>query len=156
VRAFIAINVHLTLKFLGDVEDERHGHVESAVREAVAGFAPFELTLDGFGAFPSLRSPRVLWAGIEPTAALEGVQAAVESAMAELGFPRETRDFHPHVTLGRARRDARPSRFADLPGAIEWLTHADTMMVRAVDLMRSRLSATGAEYDVVYSAALEG
>lgn len=156
VRWVPAENLHLTLKFLGEVEENRRPGIESAVGEALSGYAAFDLALEGFGAFPSLRRPRVLWVGIHPAPTLEAVQAAVESAMSELGFPRETRDFHPHLTLGRVRRDTSPSRFMDLPGAVGQLSYAGTTTVRSVDLMRSRLSPAGAEYEVLYSAPLEG
>ena len=97
--------LHFTLKFLGDVEDsELHG-VCSAVIEAVRGFAPFEVVLAGLGAFPSPSRPRTVWAGVaDGEQQLVAVQKAVDRALRRLGYPRESRKFTPHVTLGRIRQ----------------------------------------------------
>ncbi|NIU74883.1 MAG: RNA 2',3'-cyclic phosphodiesterase, partial [Gammaproteobacteria bacterium] len=94
-------NVHLTLKFLGEVTDEQADEVTAAVAEAVAGLGSFDMTVSGFGAFPSPKRPSVVWAGIEADEALRAVHERVESALESIGFPRETRPFRPHLTIGR-------------------------------------------------------
>ena len=107
--------VHLTLKFLGDVPNNRLDEVARAVSEAVASHRPFDISTGGFGAFPNTRRPLVLWAGIEGDAGpLMRLQADVDAALGALGFATETRPFHPHLTLARlgrgmsAGRDASP------------------------------------------------
>jgi 2'-5' RNA ligase len=98
-------NMHLTVKFLGDV-DSRHVHeVCRAVEKTVAGLPRFELELRGAGAFPNARRPRTVWLGAGQGGQEVGILAeALEEAMERLGFRREARRFHPHLTLGRVRR----------------------------------------------------
>jgi 2'-5' RNA ligase len=116
VRWVAAEAIHLTLKFLGDVDDMREDEIAAGVAAAVVGAKPFPLPVGGFGAFPSAQRPRVVWAGLEPVPSLELLQHRVEQEMERLGFPTEGRPFHPHLTLGRVKRDARPAALAGLAG----------------------------------------
>ena len=154
VRWVTPDSVHLTLKFLGEVPEARVPELSSSVGEAVRGTAAFQMAVSGFGAFPSLRRPQVVWAGVKPNSTLGMLQEAVEEAMALLGFERETRAFHPHLTLGRAQRRAGPAEYSGLDELIKRLTYEDTYPVRAVDLMRSTLRPSGAVYDVIHRAEL--
>ena len=140
--------IHVTLKFLGDVEDQREGELRGALSRAVAGAHALPLALAGFGVFPDFRRPRVIWTGIAPEPALEILQDKVEREFTPLGFPTEARAFRPHVTLGRASRDARPAAFADLESALGRLSFAETALVDSVDLMQSTLQSGGAVYHV--------
>ena len=149
-------NVHLTLKFLGEVQEGRIDELKAALRMALDGVPGFEMRVNGFGAFPSARRPRVLWAGVEAEPSLERVQERVETALAELGFEREGRPFHPHLTLGRARRGARPKEFRGMEELLERLPCDEAIAVRSVDVMRSRLKPSGAEYEVLEQVALGG
>src|SRR5207253_3798460 len=104
--------IHVTLKFLGEVGDDREAEITAALERAAAGARTLPLALGGFGVFPDFRRPRVVWAGIAPEPGLEILQHRVEQEVAPLGFPTEARPFRPHVTLGRARKEARPRDFA--------------------------------------------
>lgn len=146
--------LHLTLKFLGEVAPAREGEVIAGLEAAVQGAKPFALPVGGFGAFPSASRPRVLWAGCEPLPALEWLQHRVEQEMERLGFPLEGRAFHPHLTLGRARRDARPADFRDLEDRLQALAFAAEAPVESVDLMQSHLRPSGAHYTMRHAAAL--
>lgn len=148
-------NIHLTLKFLGEVPGNRIRDLGDAVARALVEVRAFEIRLDGFGAFPSPRRPSVIWAGVEANPQLEEVYHRVEEALAELGHPKETRDFHPHLTLGRARKGVVPRQFRTLDEMLERLSWTDTFGVRAVDVMRSELKPTGAQYDAVRRLELE-
>lgn len=99
--------LHLTLKFLGWVEDTRADDMATAMREAGQGTGSIPVTLDGVGAFSSGRRARVIWMGVEAPAALELLQDRIERAYVPLGFPVSGRAFRPHVTLGRVERDRR-------------------------------------------------
>lgn len=140
--------IHVTLKFLGDVEDRREGELRSALGRAATGAHTLPLVLEGFGVFPDFRRPRVIWAGIAPEPALEILQDRVEREFSPLGFPTEARAFRPHVTLGRATRDARPAAFAGLEAALAALVFTETALVDSVDLMQSTLQSGGAVYHV--------
>ena len=140
--------IHVTLKFLGDVEDQREGELRGALGGAVAGAHALPLALGGFGVFPDFRRPRVIWTGIAPEPALEILQDKVEREFTPLGFPTEARAFRPHVTLGRAARESRPAAFAGLEAVLGRLSFAETVVVDSVDLMQSTLQSGGAVYHV--------
>jgi 2'-5' RNA ligase len=151
-----ASNYHLTLKFLGQVEEDRAGEIAAALATAAAEVAPFDLTLRGMGAFPTAVRARVIWAGVdEGTRSLAALAAAVERALAGLGFPAEARGFSAHVTLGRVR-EPRPA-----PALAEALARAAGLALGAarvdrVVLMRSRLSPRGAQYTELAAPMLAG
>jgi 2'-5' RNA ligase len=146
--------VHLTLKFLGGVEQERLPAVEAALERACRGARPFTVALGGFGAFPTPTRARVIWVGCEPAPPLELLQHAVEREFAELGFPVEGRPFRPHLTLGRAG----PRAHGGVPGLeapLSQLEFSGEVVVRSVELMESALSRGGARYAVRRSVSLD-
>jgi 2'-5' RNA ligase len=150
---------HLTLKFLGEVPRDGVSEIRAALRNAAAPFPKFSIRIGGFGVFPNLRRPRVLWVGVEdPSGRLAEVQAAVEAAMTELGFDPERRRFHPHVTLGRVGRRVRGQLLRSLADELEELELGEVgrMKVDRVVLIRSELKPTGAEYTQIEAAPLEG
>lgn len=146
--------IHLTLKFLGEVADTQQSEVIAALGRAAHGARPLALTVEGFGAFPNPAHARVVWAGVTAEPALELLQHAVEREFTPLGFPTEARAFRPHVTLGRAARDARPAAFQGLDQALEALSFAETVVIETVDLMRSTLQSGGAVYEAVHRERL--
>jgi len=146
--------IHLTLKFLGEVEDTREPELVAALGRAAQGARALPLAVGGLGVFPDFRRLRVVWAGIAPEPGLELLQHRVEQEIAPLGFPTEARAFRPHVTLGRAARDARAGDFAGLEAALGRLDFTETALVTTVDLMQSTLQSTGAVYKVRHSERL--
>lgn len=144
-----AENIHVTLKFLGDIPAGRIEEVKGALEAALAGVPPFAFDVQGLGCFPNPRRPRVLWVGIdEPTHALLHLQARVEEELAKLGFAPEDRPFSPHLTLGRVRREARPSDLRVLGQLIEEakVGRLGRQEVRSLSLFRSDLRPAGAVY----------
>ena len=100
VRWVDSEGIHLTLKFLGDIDPALVEDVLRAMEQAASGTLPFQVHLNGLGVFPNLRRPRVLWAGVGGDMdALGALQEKVEAAMEGLAFPRERRAFSPHLTL---------------------------------------------------------
>ncbi len=152
-------SIHLTLKFLGDISKAQVDAVDRAVTVAVSGVPELSLTLGRPGVFPSSRSPRVLWAGLEGDLdGLADLQRSVEQATAALGFARERRSFSPHLTIGRVRNGARPE---ETRRAIERLLAANIpaavrLDVRSVDLVRSILLPRGAIYEKLARFPLAG
>ena len=140
--------IHVTLKFLGEVSERREPELRSALGRAAAGSHALPLAIDGFGAFPGFARPRVIWAGLEPDPALEALQHRVEREFQPLGFAPEQRPFRPHLTLGRAARDARPKPCKGLEETLTGLQHHETTIVAAVDLMQSVLQSGGAVYQL--------
>ena len=144
-------NIHLSLKFLGDVEDTREPELREALKRAAGASSeprPLTLQITGFGVFPDYHRPNVLWAGVTPEPGLELLQHAVEQAFAPLGFPTEARAFRPHVTLGRAARDARSRDFKGLEEILAGTDFDATVTVTEVDLMQSTLQPHGPVYQV--------
>lgn len=152
-----AENIHLSLKFLGEVEEARGPELQAALQRAAGTGSkprPLALQISGFGVFPDYHRPRVLWAGVTADPDLELLQHGVEQAFAPLGFPMEARPFRPHVTLARAGRDARPRDFAGLEELLTGLAFDETVTVADVDLMQSTLQRDGPVYHVKYHERL--
>lgn len=147
-------NLHITLKFLGDVKRRDIPAVNEALREAASRVGGFGAAIRGLGAFPSAGRPRVLWAGIDQGAGeLQALAAEVEACLQPLGFPSEG-SFSGHVTLGRLRQPG-PS-----PWFREWCAQErmEPLPVR-VDgfwLMKSTLTPSGPEYEPLAEFRLGG
>jgi 2'-5' RNA ligase len=138
--------LHLTLKFLGEVSADRREAIVAALGSAVRGARSISLAIAGAGVFPDIERPRVFWAGVEPDPGLELLADQVERSFAPLGFPTEGRAFRPHLTVGRAARDARPRDFTGLGELLDSLAVAAATVVDGVDLMESVLRPAGAVY----------
>lgn len=145
-------NVHLTLKFLGEVPQETLGVVRDALGEACSARTPFVAGLRNLGAFPTPRRARVVWAGVDEGAEeMTALAAGIESALEPLGFEREGRPYMPHATLGRARKH--PVGI-DLHGAR--VQNAPIFRVGSAELVRSTLAPGGSIYEVLEVFALDG
>lgn len=149
--------IHLTLKFLGNIDPEKTIDITSALTEVAHRAFPFHLELGGLGVFPNLRRPRVVWVGIEgDIERLAALQKEVESALVPLGFPAESRPFSAHLTLARLREGISPGErenFGELVGSTAF--HSELAFeVNAIRLMRSQLSPTGAIYHCLAVIAL--
>lgn len=132
-------NLHLTLAFLGRVDDQRIGEISSAIAGLVQGHVDFSVRLGGLGAFPSTRRARVIWAGLDdPAQGISGLADSVGEAMERLGFPREKRAFSPHVTVARLKTPRR----VELDEALEPISFP----VERISLFESRLGRPHAVY----------
>jgi 2'-5' RNA ligase len=99
--------LHMTLKFFGEVGDERLDVIAEALRFAAQGAGAVSLELGDLGAFPSRSRPRILWVGVQAPPALELLQDRIERGCEAIGFPPEGAPFQPHITLGRVREGQR-------------------------------------------------
>lgn len=161
VRWVAAHGMHLTLQFLGEVAEERLAALEAEIAAAVQGRPAPSLALGRPGGFPNLRRPRVLWIGLEePGSRLLDLQAAVTGATRRLGWKPETREFQPHLTLGRVKEDldlrrtwlSRPLLEAMVSIKVEGPPPGPQ---RRVSLMRSTLLPEGARYEALQDWSLE-
>ena len=150
-----ADNLHVTLKFLGDVEPETVEALNEELRKKLSHYRPFYIKIAHMGFFPAGRVPRVLWVGIEDCPALSDVQKEVERAAAGLGFLREDRPFSPHLTIGRVRSRKGIERMMTLLMKERETVFAE-LQVRGISLMRSDLKPAGAEYRCVAHIPFEG
>lgn len=154
-------NMHITMVFLGDVDDGLVPDLEVAARQALdeTGLdGPIDVTLDRLGAFPHVHKPRVVWAGCtsdpEP---VEHLAKSLESALEPLGFEPEDRPFTTHVTLGRVKERGRSQGLRELTEAIENHDpfHYD-LRISQLTLMQSQLGPKGPMYDPVLEIPLDG
>ena len=138
-------NIHLTLKFLGDVAPHRIERVRQATERSVISIAPFEIEVGGAGCFPSPRSPRVLWVGLATLPeSLKQLQGKLEDELFREGFPRESKRFAPHLTIGRVRDPRNGSRLAEELQARGF--DSEIFQAREIIVMRSELKPTGSVY----------
>ncbi len=137
--------IHLTLKFLGDVQAGQMDVIAAAAERAAMDACAVPVTVQNLGAFPHFRRPRVLWAGIqERSGVLNRLQQQIEMELAQLGYPREERPFSPHLTLARVKDFAASQAVV---ARFQKLTFAPvTFRPAAIIVMRSDLRPEGAVY----------
>jgi 2'-5' RNA ligase len=154
VKWVAADNIHLTLRFLGNIDRHMLSSVETVLADIAAKCRPFTICLKGLGAFPDPSSPKVIWAGVSDGAA-EAVHlsACIESSLVKLGVPTESRVFSPHITLGRVRSEKNIDK---LRKAIESSTFeaASKTQVGHITLFKSQLAPGGSIYTSLLKARL--
>jgi 2'-5' RNA ligase len=145
---------HVTLKFLGDVRSDRLPTIEEALARVAGATPSFHMAMAGFGAFPTIRKPRVLWMGVQASPELRCLKQDIEWGLSECGFTAETRAFHPHLTIGRAHASHAAGAFRGLDEIVAEMEFEGTAGVRTIELMRSHVSREGAKYSVLSSLKL--
>lgn len=149
-------NIHLTLKFLGDVSPANLDLLEQMLCAEVGQHRAFDLGFGGLGAFPNPKRPRVIWIGIQAPAGLEALQHGIEAATATLGYPDEQRPFSPHLTIGRVKQNIASADMQKIRAALESskVGSLGTTRVSAVHLFKSDLKPSGSVYTRLFSAPL--
>jgi RNA 2',3'-cyclic 3'-phosphodiesterase len=145
-------NIHVTLKFLGDVPVSRIDEILKALTAVCAATGPMQLEIKELGAFPSSRVPRIVWAGLEGDIdKLSSLASRMDEALEPLGFAREQRPFTPHLTLARVRDGATNAIRATLSSALATTSVAGHLSFRAdsASLMKSQLTPRGPLYSQV-------
>ena len=142
-------SIHLTLKFLGGIEEEDIEKIAQGIQDGIKGFKPWSAAVRNMGAFPSLKNPRVIWIGIEDQSGqLVRLQNQTEQQMSKLGFEEEKRTFSPHLTLGRVRsprgKDELVKYLLDERERVFGEINVDRVI-----LFKSELKPTGAVYTVL-------
>lgn len=151
-------NIHLTLKFLGEVSEEKIPVVKAAIKRIAQQNSPYPLSISGIGAFPRISSPRVIWAGVR-TGENETARIAeqLEEDFSAMGFPKEERKFSCHITLGRIRSSAGIQRLVKLltDSGAALLPENLGFFASAITLFQSRLSPQGPAYEPLSVFQLE-
>jgi 2'-5' RNA ligase len=157
VRWVASKNLHLTLKFLGDVSPANLERLAEALKVESVRQEKFSLSVGGLGAFPTPRRPRVIWIGLEAPAMLTAVQRAVESVSSRMGYPTEERPFSPHLTIGRVGQDVSAADLKRVCAAIEGATVGPlgTVSVDAIHIFKSDLQPGGSVYTHLYAMPLK-
>lgn len=143
---------HVTLKFLGWTRAEATPAIVQALERAAAGVEPFRWKAARLGAFPSTSKASVVWAGVEDPGGLAALAAALERELGELGFPREPRRFHPHVTLARLRE---PREVSDVLLPFSEQAFSVTR-VDSLHLVETITKSNGSEYVTIARRPLGG
>jgi len=147
VRWVKAHGLHITLKFLGDIEEQMVGPLSADLDVAVAKYPQLSLSLSGFGAFPSVRRPRVVWVGLEgPMQELSSLAADIDTVCLAHGIAGEKRPFAGHITLGRLK----------VPTVVDLAVHpvSGTFSASEILLYKSVLLPGGAQYTVLHRSSL--
>lgn len=137
-------NLHLTLKFLGEVKEERIKEISKILRELSRRFKKFEFSLKNIGAFPDKHSPRVIWVGAEEgREEMIELQKEIEEELVSLGFKKEARGFHPHLTIARVKRKA------DFKELFRVAYKSRVFLIEGLVLFKSTLTPKGPIYEKV-------
>jgi RNA 2',3'-cyclic 3'-phosphodiesterase len=157
VRWVPSNNIHLTLKFLGDVSPASVDLLSQMLNAEVGQHQAFEMTFGGLGAFPNPKRARVIWIGIRAPAGLEALQHGIEAATATLGYPAEKRPFSPHLTIGRVKQNVSSTGMQKIRIALEetQVGSLGTTHVNTIHLFKSDLKPSGAVYTRLFSAPLK-
>lgn len=159
-------SIHLTLKFLGSIEEQRVSEIQDALRSALQDRPAFAVVIGGIGVFPDLRAPRVLWVDISGPEHASGEQQAehaisqlagtVDRTLATIGFPPEDRPFSPHLTLARIKESSREvGRALAESGVMTQGVTLGRLPVERIALVRSDLKPSGAVYTKLWELPLK-
>lgn len=141
-------NIHLTLKFFGDVNVDRISKISTAASHATEEFAAFKLSVGGTGVFPKPNRAQVLWIGVnDPSGKLLALQKGLEKEFASIGFEKEDRAFRPHLTIARIRRPEGARQLADAHLKTEF--NPQEIKVSELIVFRSELSSKGSKYTAI-------
>ncbi|HMD89050.1 MAG TPA: RNA 2',3'-cyclic phosphodiesterase [Anaerolineaceae bacterium] len=147
-------NIHITLKFLGDVSTSGLPVLTHIVESEVSRYRPFEITVGGIGAFPNLRQPRVVWIGVQAPPILGTIQRSLEAEIRRMGYVAEDKPFSPHLTIGRMSHNATQEDIHQISVLLS-NTHVEelgSVTVDSVRLFKSDLKPGGAVYTAIANA----
>ncbi len=138
-------NVHITLKFLGEVEESKIPEIHNTLKICVSKQKPFDIEVAGSGVFPNFTRPRVLWVGLKKgTEELKNIAQSIDNELEKFGFKKEERDFKPHLTIGRVKFIHNPQEFLQKMNSEEF--KGEMFTAREILIMKSDLKPTGAIY----------
>lgn len=144
---------HITLKFLGNCKPEVLAQLTTDLRSSLQDIHSFEIVYKTIGCFPTITHPKVVWVGADKNQSLDQLQTKVEEACTHLGFTKEDRQFHPHITLGRVKGNRNIHRLTEKLKSIT----LEPLQVECSEvlLMRSELKPTGSVYTLLNSIPLK-
>ncbi|MBN8581780.1 MAG: RNA 2',3'-cyclic phosphodiesterase [Anaerolineae bacterium] len=149
-------NMHLTLKFLGDVASPHMEFIKSMLNQIAETHTGFDLQIGSIGSFPNLKRPRVIWVGIYAPAGLAPLQKSIEERTVRLGYEKEERPFSPHLTLGRVRQRLTAQETQKISNTLSTiqLGKIGTARVNSLHLYQSDLNSEGSIYTKLFSTSL--
>ncbi len=149
-------NIHLTLKFLGEVSPSNLDMLKQIMTREAAQHSAFDVQIENLGSYPNPRRPRVIWVGLNAPASLFSLQHAIETATAKLGYETEEREFSPHLTIGRVRQNVSNADLQKIRTSLEAtkIGKIGTISVNEIHLYKSDLQPAGSVYTKLFSAPL--
>jgi len=145
---------HLTLKFLGNITQEKLEEIKKVLDNAASHHTPFEITLFQVGGFPRLESPRVIWVGIDKGCAQsEAIAKELEGELARIGFEKEKRPFTAHLTLGRVKSPKKRNELVSKIKVLDFKPSASCTIAK-ITLFQSTLTPRGSIYSPLHEAKL--
>jgi 2'-5' RNA ligase len=156
VRWAPAQNMHLTIKFLGEIAASHVDFLKQMLAREADAHPQFDLQIGGLGSYPTSRRPRILWVGLHAPAGLTALQKSIEAGTSRLGYDQEELAFSPHLTIGRVRQNISPADLSKIRAAMDniQLGNIGTARVDSVHLIRSELKPNGSVYTKLFSAPL--
>ena len=156
IRWIAVPNIHLTLKFLGDVSEKNIPMIKEILKTEAASHKHFEISVGGFGVFPNFTRPRVIWVGVEAPDELENLQRRIDVETARLGYVPDRRKYNPHLTLGRVSRNANPKEVRSISAVLrkQRVGFLGAVRISEVNLFRSDLGPRGAVYTKMFTAPI--
>jgi 2'-5' RNA ligase len=156
-------SLHLTVKFLGDIDEQLVAPMQHAIQNVLSGHRAVEIPVDRLGVFPRLQQPRILWLGpSEPwekgqdAARLASLHRAIENCCISLNLASDTRPLSPHLTLARIKEGGRDfGQILARSGLLDKPLAAGSMEVKAIALMQSELKPTGSVYTKLWDVKVE-
>lgn len=150
--------IHLTLKFLGEIDEKKATEVNAVLDEIAKSVKAFEISLKDIGAFPKIEHPRVVWVGLDKGAAeTAGIAVRIDEALSKIGFAKEERPFSPHLTIGRVRsplnKDKLKEKMVSAASKFDLLAVAPHR-VTSIILFQSTLTPQGSIYTKLYETRL--
>jgi len=138
-------NIHITLKFLGDIEETFIDEIEQIIKDAIKEIKPFTMKLNGTGVFPNNNYVKVIWIGIKEAQIIETIVKTIDENLSKLGFKKEKRSFSPHLTIGRVKTAKNKQRLLE---TIEKYANIEFSIqdVKSIKLMKSDLTSAGPIY----------
>jgi 2'-5' RNA ligase len=157
IRWIPAHNIHITLKFLGDVSEAHINFLKQMIARESDSHPQFEMQIGGLGAYPNLRKPRVLWIGLHAPDVLASLQKNIEAGAVRFGYEREERAFTPHLTIGRVRQSAPTTDLLKIRAALDstQFGNFERAKIDALHLFKSDLTPGGSIYTKLFSAPLK-
>ena len=156
VRWVPSHNIHITLKFLGDVSTISLNALTQILVSDISRYHSFEITIGRLGAFPNFRQPRVVWVGVQAPPILETIQRSIEAETRRLGYSAEERPFSPHLTIGRMSHNATQDDIRQIAVILSnaRVEELGSVPVETVRLFKSDLQPGGAVYTTIGIAQL--
>lgn len=157
-------SLHLTVKFLGDIDEQLVAPMQKAMEDVLTGYQALEIPLDRLGVFPRLQQPRVLWVGPlelwekgQDAAQLAWLHRAIDDCCSSLNLAPDTRPLSPHLTLARIKEGERDfGQIMARSGLLDKPVSVGSMRVDTIDLMKSELRPTGSVYTKLWEARIGG